>query len=128
MAYLGGLSLLLAVWGGWLLHRKRLAEAKWFQRAAIVGIAFPILSNFGGWILTEAGRQPWVAYGLQKTMDAVSPNATTFSVGLSLGVFVALYLLLGILDFWLMRRYARLDPPQLERNPTGAAPVPAPGY
>ncbi len=128
MAYLGGLSLLLALWGGWLLRRKRLVEATWFQRAAVAGIAFPLLSNFGGWILTEAGRQPWVAYGLQKTMDAVSPNATTFSVGLSLGVFVALYTILAVADFWLMRRYARLDPPELEGASTGGAPIAAPGY
>ena len=128
MAYLGGLSLLLALWGGWLRRRQRLATAPWFQRAAVTGIAFPLLSNFGGWILTEAGRQPWAAYGLQKTTDAVSPNATTFSVGLSLGVFVTLYAVLGATDFWLMRRYARLDPPELDRPANGAAPVAAPGY
>ena len=128
MGYLGGLSLLLALWGGWLLRRGRLAAASRFQRAAVAGIAFPLLSNFGGWILTEAGRQPWVADGLQKTMDAVSPNATTFSVGLSLGVFMALYLALGLTDFWLMRRYARIDPPDLDGTSTGAAPVTAPRY
>ena len=128
MAYLGGLSLLLALWGGWLLRRKRLAGATWFQRAAVVGIAFPLLSNFGGWILTEAGRQPWVVHGLQKTMDAVSPNATTFSVGLSLAVFMTLYTILGVTDFWLMRRYARLDPPELESASEGGASMAAPGY
>ena len=66
MAYLGGLSLLLALWGGWLMHRRRLAEARWFQRAAVAGIALPLLSNFGGWILTEAGRQPWVVPGCRR--------------------------------------------------------------
>ena len=63
MAYMGTLSLLLATWGGWLLWRGRIENARWFQRAAIAGIAFPFLSNFGGWILTEAGRQPWVVWG-----------------------------------------------------------------
>ena len=128
MAYLGGLSLLIGLWGAWLLRRKRLADATWFQRAAVVGIALPLLSNFGGWILTEAGRQPWVAFGLQKTMDAVSPNATTFSVGLSLGVFIVLYTILGVADFWLMRRYARLDPPELDSQPARTTPYTAPGY
>ena len=71
----------------------------------------PFLACFAGWLLTETGRQPWVAWGLQKTADAVSPSATTAMVAFSLGVFVALYFVLGVTDFVLMRRYARLDPP-----------------
>ena len=34
-------------------------------------------------------------------------------------VFVGLYLLLIVLDIWLMRRYAKLDPPELDRDETG---------
>ena len=131
MAYLATLSFFLALWGGWLVWRKKLASAKWFQRAALAGIAFPFLSNFAGWILTEAGRQPWVVYGLLKTEDAVSPTVSAWTVGLSLGVFAALYTALGVLDFWLMRRYARLDPegagPSAELD-EGTPPIPAPGY
>ncbi len=128
MAYLGTLSFGLAAWGAWLLWRKKLENAKWFQRAAIAGIAFPFLSNFAGWILTESGRQPWVAFGLLKTENAVSPTSSVWSVGLSLGVFMALYAVLGVADFWLMRRYARLDPPEIETDEGEGAPLPAPGY
>ncbi len=91
MAYLGTLMVLLALWGGWLLRRKKLESATWFQRAALAGIAFPFLANFAGWILTEAGRQPWVVYGLLKTEDAVSSTVSAWTVGLSLGVFATLY-------------------------------------
>ncbi len=127
MAYLGSLSFFLALWGGFLLWRRRLDGSKWFQRAALVGIAFPLLSNFAGWLLTEAGRQPWVVYGLLKTEDAVS-SVSAWAVGLSLGGFVLLYTILGCTDFWLMRRYARLDPPQVEPEGAEGAPMPAPGY
>jgi cytochrome bd ubiquinol oxidase subunit I len=126
MAYLATLSFFLAIWGGWVLWRKRLERAKWFQRAALAGIAFPFLSNFAGWVLTEAGRQPWVVYGLLKTEDAVSPTVSTWTVALSLAVFALIYTALGLVDLWLMRRYARTEP-----QPVGApegAPVPAPGY
>jgi cytochrome d ubiquinol oxidase subunit I len=128
MAYLGGLMLLLALWGGWLLWRKKLEQAKWFQRAAIGGIALPFLACFGGWLLTETGRQPWIVWGLQKTADAVSPTTTTAKVAFSLVVFVALYTVLAITDFWLMRRYARLDPPETRAEGEGGAPTPAPSY
>jgi cytochrome bd ubiquinol oxidase subunit I len=128
MAYLGGLMLLVALWGGWLLWRKKLEQAKWFHRAAMGAIAAPFLACFGGWILTETGRQPWIVYGLQKTADAVSPTSTTTKVAFSLGVFLALYTGLAIVDFWLMNRYARLDPPDTDGNGEGTAPVPAPSY
>jgi cytochrome bd ubiquinol oxidase subunit I len=128
MAYLATLSFFLALWGGWVLWRRRLADAKWFQRAAIAGIAFPFLSNFAGWILTEAGRQPWVVYGVLKTEDAVSSTVSAWTVGLSLGVFASLYALLGAVDLWLMRRYARVDPPDVGREGEPEAPLPAAGY
>ena len=128
MAYLGGLMLLLALWGGWLLWRRDITNAKWFQLAAVGGIALPFLACFAGWLLTETGRQPWVAWGLQKTADAVSPSATTAMVAFSLGVFVALYLVLGVADFVLMRRYARLDPPDTGAEIEGGAPAAAPSY
>ena len=107
MAYLGTLLLVLALWGLWLVRHTKLDRATWFQRASLVAIAFPFLSNFAGWILTEAGRQPWVVYGLLQTEDAVSGTVSAWTVGLSLGVFVSLYTVLGVVDFYLMRRYAR---------------------
>ena len=77
-----------------------------------MAIAFPYLAATAGWILTEMGRQPWIVQDLLKTSDAVSPNISTATVATSLTVFVLLYLTLGVVDFVLMRRYARVDPPQ----------------
>jgi cytochrome d ubiquinol oxidase subunit I len=102
--------------------------SKWFQRAALAGIAFPFLSNFAGWILTEAGRQPWVVYGLLRTDDAVSGSVSAWTVGLSLGVFVSLYAALGGVDLYLMRRYARLDPPEVGDDGREGEPETAPAY
>jgi cytochrome d ubiquinol oxidase subunit I len=127
MAYLATLSFFLAVWGAFLLWRKRLERSKWFQRVAIAGIAFPFLSNFAGWVLTEAGRQPWVVYGLLRTDDAYSTGVSAWTVALSLGVFVGLYTVLALVDFWLMRRYARVDPPEIRRDGEEEA-LPAPSY
>ena len=35
---------------------------------------------------------------------------------MSLGVFATLYVVLGVVDFVLMRRYARIDPPEPARS------------
>jgi cytochrome d ubiquinol oxidase subunit I len=63
------------------------------------------------------GRQPWIVQGLLKTSQAHSPNVTTATVATSLGVFATLYVGLGVVDFILMRRYARLDPSPVEAKP-----------
>jgi len=124
MAYLGVAMLLVAGVGAWLYRRRRLEKARWYLWTAIVATAFPFIAATAGWVLTEMGRQPWIVQGLLKTSQANSPNVSNATIGASLGVFVVLYVVLGVVDFVLMRRYARLDPPPL-RQETGAAPVPS---
>jgi cytochrome d ubiquinol oxidase subunit I len=122
MAYLGTLMFLVAAVGAWLYRRRKLESARWFLWTAVIATAFPFVAAASGWVLTEVGRQPWIVQGLLKTSQANSPNVSTATIGASLGVFVVLYVVLGVVDFVLMRRYARLDPPAL-REETGAAPA-----
>lgn len=67
----------------------------------------PFVANSFGWILTEAGRQPWIVYGLQKTSDAVSQVVSGGSVLITLVGFTLLYLVLAIIDVALMIRAAK---------------------
>ena len=76
-------------------------------------IAFPYIAATSGWVLTEMGRQPWIVQGLLKTSQANSPNVGVTWLALSLGVFIGLYVALGIVDFVLMRRYAKPDRPDM---------------
>jgi cytochrome d ubiquinol oxidase subunit I len=112
MAMLGVAMFLIAAVGSWLYRRRTLHETRWFLWIAVVAIAFPYLAATAGWILTEMGRQPWIVQDLLKTSQAVSPSLSTATIATSLGVFVLLYLALGVVYFALMRRYARVDPPQ----------------
>jgi cytochrome d ubiquinol oxidase subunit I len=107
MAYLATGIVMLSLWGAWLLYRRRLAEAKWFQRVAIWAVLTPFVMNTAGWMLTENGRQPWIVQGLMKTADGISPAVSTAEIVISLTVFALLYLALGIADLVLMLRYAR---------------------
>jgi cytochrome bd ubiquinol oxidase subunit I len=109
MAMAGVLMLLVAVVGAWLYRRRTLERARWFLWIAIVSIALPYIAATAGWILTEMGRQPWIVQGLLKTADAVSPSVDVTWVAVSLTVFISLYVLLLVLDIWLMRRYAVRD-------------------
>jgi cytochrome bd ubiquinol oxidase subunit I len=124
MAYLGTLVFLVAAVGTFLFWRGRLERTRWFLWTAVVSIAFPFLAALAGWLLTELGRQPWIVQGLLRTSQANSPNVGTTWLALSLAVFIGLYLLLGIVDFVLMRRYARPDRPV----PDAELPVPVVTY
>jgi cytochrome bd ubiquinol oxidase subunit I len=57
----------------WLRLRGRLFTARWFLRALVVMTPAGVLATLGGWYLAETGRQPWVIYGVLRTVDAVSP-------------------------------------------------------
>jgi cytochrome bd ubiquinol oxidase subunit I len=109
MAYLGAGTLLFGLWGAWLVWRRKLADAKWFQRVAIWALPVPFLMNTAGWMLTENGRQPWIVQGLQLVRDAVSPSVTATTVIVSLSVFVLVYAVLGVVDVLLMAHFARRE-------------------
>jgi cytochrome d ubiquinol oxidase subunit I len=121
MAYVGVLMFLVAAVGAWLYRKQKLQRARWFQRIAIAAIAFPYIAATAGWILTEMGRQPWIVQDLLLTSEANSPSVSTAWLAVSLGFFISLYLILGVVDFVLMRRYARPDlPPPREEEPAAA--------
>jgi cytochrome bd ubiquinol oxidase subunit I len=117
MAYLGALMTLIALLGAFFYRRGTLEGKPWFLRTAVAAIAFPYLAATAGWLLTEVGRQPWIVQGLLKTAGANSPSVSAWEIGASLGVFLALYAALGVLDVILMRRYARIDPPEVDTAP-----------
>ena len=131
MAYLASLIALLALWGGWLLHRDTLARSKWFLRASVWAVITPFLMNTAGWMLTENGRQPWIVQGLMKTINANSPSVTSTDIWISLIVFVLIFIALGVIDLMLMLRYARRGLDAEEEAPStgaGATAVPALTY
>jgi cytochrome d ubiquinol oxidase subunit I len=96
------------------------------RRKPLPAIAFPIIAVTGplallaleaGWSVTEFGRQPWIARGILKTSDAatVAPGTDIAFYGFSL-----IYVLLGAVCWWLLRRIDR-HPNVGERIPAGAS-------
>ena len=122
MAYLATLIMLFALWGGWNVYRHRLDRAKWFLRIAPWAIIAPFLMNTAGWLLTENGRQPWIVQGLMKTANGVSPSVSATDIWISIMVFLAIFIALGVADGWLMLRFGRRE---LGRDPL--ATVTSPG-
>jgi cytochrome d ubiquinol oxidase subunit I len=133
MAYLGTAVMLLALWGGWLLNRGKLASSRLFLLISVWAVATPFLMNTAGWLLTESGRQPWIVQGLQKTVNASSPSVSSTEIWISLSVFVLSYIVLGAADLLLMLRYSRhglahADAEAAEPSGPPGAPIPTLTY
>ncbi len=107
MVLIGGLMLLLALWG--LVLWGRFETSKAFLASSIWMIASPFIAVSTGWWVAEIGRQPWIVQGLLKTADAVTPASVVpaGTVMISLVGFNLLYLVLGIIDLGLMIKFAR---------------------
>jgi cytochrome bd ubiquinol oxidase subunit I len=128
MAYLGGIVLLIALWGLWLLHRKKLATSLRFLRVAIWAAVLPFIMNTAGWFLTEIGRQPWIVQGIMLTKNGISPSLSVTWIAISLAFFVVLYAVIATVDLLLMLKYARQPLPPARAEADADAPVPAVQY
>ncbi|MFL6116952.1 MAG: cytochrome ubiquinol oxidase subunit I [Catenulispora sp.] len=85
----------------------------------------PAAANTLGWIFTETARQPWLAFGLSTVADGISPGLTPAEVLASLLGFAAVYGVLAVAWFRLVRHLSRRPlGPVADPSPTGA-PDPA---
>ena len=107
MIAMAGIFVLLAV--GAFLQRKKDEPCPLLLKALVWNIPLPYIASMLGWAVAESGRQPWSVYGLMRTSDAVSPVPAE-NVAISLGGFIVVYSLLGLLDIYLLRKYAIKGP------------------
>jgi len=109
-----GLLMIAAGWLGLLLWLTgRLFEARWYLWLVARGWWIGFVAVICGWIVTETGRQPWIAFGILRTADAISPLSAA-SVAVSLVLFVIVY---GIVFGYGIYYINRL----IVRGPEGAA-------
>jgi cytochrome d ubiquinol oxidase subunit I len=128
MAYVAVLTLLIGLWGLWLIRRRTLATSRLFLWVAVWGAVLPFVMNTAGWFLTESGRQPWLVQGILLTKNGISPTLSTSWLWISLIAFILLYATLGIVDLLLMLRYSRKELPPPRPEADADAPVPAVQY
>ena len=107
MVALGGIFLALSLWA--FLQRKKDVPNTLLLKLLVLNIPLPYIGLMVGWAVTEIGRQPWIVYNLMRTTDAVSPVPAD-NVLISLIAFIGVYSLLGILDIYLLRKFAIKGP------------------
>jgi cytochrome d ubiquinol oxidase subunit I len=108
MVGIGFLLVLLAILAVWYAWRKdALPRARWFLWVMSIGIILPYAAVELGWVVAEIGRQPWIVYGVLRTVDAVSRNLTPGDVLGSLIAFILIYATLAVVDIFLLTKYAK---------------------
>ena len=110
MVGLGTYFILASALAVLLSFRKNLEDNRMFRTVLLFSLPLPYIANQLGWLVAEVGRQPWIVYGVLKTAAAVSKSVSTLQVAISLAGFTILYGALGVIDIYLLGKYARKGP------------------
>jgi cytochrome d ubiquinol oxidase subunit I len=103
----------------WLRWQGRLFANRWFLRTLVAMTPSGIVATLSGWYLAETGRQPWVIYGVLRTLDAVSPVPADALLS-SLIAFICIYALFltafVLFALQMIRRGPKAAPAQAEAS------------
>lgn len=95
--------------------RGRLWRARWLQRVMVLLAPAGFIAMLAGWLVTEAGRQPWTVYGLLRTSHSVAPVSPELVLG-SLLVTVVVYIALFALGLWFLLKLMSRLPARHEKS------------
>jgi cytochrome bd ubiquinol oxidase subunit I len=120
-----GVLMIVTGWiGAWLWWRGRLFTTRWYLWPAQHVWWIGFVAVICGWIVTETGRQPWVAYGVFRTADAVSPVAA-HTVLTTLVLFVVVYSIVFGFGIYYINRLIVRGPTE---SPLPPSVLPAPAW
>jgi cytochrome bd ubiquinol oxidase subunit I len=120
MVGIGLLMLFVAAASVILRLTGRLYVTPWFLRLCVACLPIGFIAILAGWFTTEVGRQPWVVYGLLRTVDAASPAVTAGAVVTSLTALVVVYALIFPAGVVYTTRLVRRGPEPVEIPPATA--------
>ncbi len=110
MVGLGTLLILAMLTAALLLWRGRLFTSRPMLWVLMLAFPFPYVATTAGWMTAELGRQPWVVYGLMRTVQGTSPRLSSGDVAFSSLGFMGLYLVLGVAFLFLVARVVARGP------------------
>jgi cytochrome d ubiquinol oxidase subunit I len=107
MVGVGVLMILTGVMAAILYWRKKLFDTRWFHYWCMALTPAGFIAVIAGWCVTEIGRQPYVAYGVIRTVESVSPVPGPH-IALSLLAFIVTYtFIFGAGSYYILRLIAK---------------------
>ncbi len=110
MVAIGLLMIGVALTGAWLLLRGRLFDSPRFLRLCTWMLPMPFIAVLAGWMVTEAGRQPWLVYGMLRVSEGVTPSLTGGMVLFTLIGYIIVYAGIFIAGLYYLGRIMRAGP------------------
>jgi cytochrome d ubiquinol oxidase subunit I len=110
MVGLGTVFISIMVLSVLLLWRRKLYDSRAVLWVLLLSLPFPYIANTAGWMTAEIGRQPWLIYGLMMTREGYSPRVSAGNGLFTLLGFMGMYMMLGILFLFLVRREIEQGP------------------
>ena len=104
MAGLGTLFILLLGVSAWLGYRGALDQHRPLLWILMLAFPFPYIATTAGWLTAELGRQPWLVYGLFRTVNGYSQSVSSGNTIFTLIGFTGLYFVLGLVFLYLVGR------------------------
>jgi cytochrome bd ubiquinol oxidase subunit I len=104
MVGLGTIFIAIMMISVFLLWRGKLYDSRAPLWVLLLSLPFPYIANTAGWMTAEIGRQPWLIYGLMMTREGYSPRVSAGNGLFTLPGFMGMYMVLGILFLFLIRR------------------------
>ena len=120
MMGLGIAGALIAVAVLWSTRRDLIPRHRLWFWVIVATPLLPLFANSFGWIFTEAGRQPWIVFGVMTTSSGVSPGVSAGEVWTSLITLTLLYAGLAVVEMKLLLRAIAAGAPEFE-EPVDAA-------
>src|SRR6188768_3762515 len=121
MVGIGLTMIAIGLFGAFLWWRGKLATTRWYLQIVQHGWWLGFVAILSGWTTTEVGRQPWIATGILRTADAISP-VTAASVLVTLVLFVIVYGIVFAMGIYYINRLIVRGPQGKAIEPSHAAP------
>lgn len=105
-----GLFFILLLGVVWRLNSKeRLADKRWLLRLCILAVPLAYIASQAGWVVAEAGRQPWAIQNLLPVGVAVTKIGAS-SVAVTFFLFLALFTALLAAEVSILCRQIKIGP------------------
>ena len=109
MVGFGSFLLVLMIFVLWMEWKGKVADMKWLQWVSLFSIPLVYLAGQAGWIVAEAGRQPWTIEGLLPVNAAVS-SVSVGAVQTTFFLFVAIFTLFLVIELRILFKAIKQGP------------------
>lgn len=105
----GFVMLVLFALAFWYSAKHEITKPQWLLKASLFSLPLPWIASEAGWFVAEFGRQPWSIAEILPVHASVS-NLSVAEVVTTLVLYSSFYLVMFILGFYLMKKFAKKGP------------------